>query len=104
MPTPPPLWMLTQLAPAAVFTRALSSGQSAMASEPSRMPSVSRNGEATEPVSRWSRPIGDGVRAVAHAFGLAKRGGDGAGVQVVAADHDGGVQDRKSKTLNSSHL
>src|ERR1035438_7253999 len=57
MPTPPPLWMLTQLAPAAVFTRALSSGQSAMASEPSRMPSVSRNGEATEPVSRWSRPI-----------------------------------------------
>jgi hypothetical protein len=45
------------LAPAAVFTSALSSGQSAMASEPSRMPSVSRKGEATEPVSRWSRPI-----------------------------------------------
>src|ERR1035437_8825421 len=38
------------------------------------------------------RPIGDGVRAVAHAFGLAKRRGDGAGVQVVAADHDGGLQ------------
>ena len=36
---------------------ALSSGQSAMASEPSFIPSVSRLGEATDPVSRWSRPI-----------------------------------------------
>ena len=32
-------------------------GQSATASEPSRMASVSRLGEATEPASRWSRPI-----------------------------------------------
>ena len=32
-------------------------GQSAIASEPSRIASVSRNGEATEPVSRWSRPM-----------------------------------------------
>ena len=32
-------------------------GQSAMASEPSRMASVSRLGEATEPASRWSRPM-----------------------------------------------
>ena len=42
MPTPPPWWMLTQDAPDAVLTRALSSGQSAIASEPSAMPSVSR--------------------------------------------------------------
>ena len=32
-------------------------GQSAMASEPSSMPSVSRSGLATEPESRWSRPM-----------------------------------------------
>ena len=36
---------------------ALSSGQSAIASEPSSIASVSRYGEATEPQSRWSRPI-----------------------------------------------
>ncbi len=40
-----------------MFTSALSSGQSAIASEPSRIASVSRYGEATEPQSRWSRPI-----------------------------------------------
>ena len=57
MPTPPPWWIDTQVAPEAVLTRALSSGQSAIASEPSSMPSVSRYGEATEPQSRWSRPI-----------------------------------------------
>ena len=56
MPTPPPWWMLTQDAPEAVLTRAFSSGQSAIASEPSAIPSVSRYGEATEPQSRWSRP------------------------------------------------
>jgi len=44
-------------APEAVLSKALRIAQSAMASEPSRMPSVSRNGEATDPVSRWSRPI-----------------------------------------------
>ena len=42
MPTPPPLWIETHDAPAAVFTSALSSGQSAIASEPSRIASVSR--------------------------------------------------------------
>jgi hypothetical protein len=52
MPTPPPWWTDTQWAPAAVFTRALRIGQSAMASEPSRIPSVSRFGEATLPASR----------------------------------------------------
>ena len=57
MPTPPPWWMDTQEAPLAVLTSALSSGQSAIASEPSRIASVSRYGEATEPQSRWSRPI-----------------------------------------------
>src|ERR1700689_4708581 len=49
--------METQVAPEDVFTSALSSGQSAIASEPSAIASVSRYGEATEPESRWSRPI-----------------------------------------------
>ena len=57
MPTPPPWWMLTHDAPAEVLTSALSSGQSAIASDSSAIPSVSRYGEATEPESRWSRPI-----------------------------------------------
>src|ERR1039457_3238102 len=39
-------------APSAVFRSALSSGQSATASEPSFMLSFSRNGDATEPQSR----------------------------------------------------
>ena len=47
----------TQVAPDDVLTSALSSGQSAMASEPSSIASVSRYGEATEPESRWSRPM-----------------------------------------------
>ena len=50
-------------APAAVLISALSSGQSATASEPSRIASVSRCGEATEPASRWSRPITIGARS-----------------------------------------
>jgi hypothetical protein len=41
----------------AVLTSALRIAQSAMASEPSSIASVSRYGEATEPQSRWSRPI-----------------------------------------------
>src|SRR5213594_2761791 len=57
MQTPPPLWMATRSAPAAVFRSAFSNGQSAIASEPSRIPSVSRYGEATDPASRWSRVI-----------------------------------------------
>ena len=65
MPTPPPWCSETQLAPQAVLSSALSSGQSAMASEPSRIPSVSRLGEATEPVSRWSRPITIGAAHLA---------------------------------------
>ncbi len=52
MPTPPPWWSETQLAPQAVLSSAFSSGQSAIASEPSRMPSVSRFGDATDPQSR----------------------------------------------------
>ena len=52
IPTPPPWWNATQLAPDAVFSSALRIGQSAIASEPSSMPSVSRNGDATLPVSR----------------------------------------------------
>ena len=42
IPTPPPWWMLTHDAPDAVFTSALRSGQSAIASEPSSIDSVSR--------------------------------------------------------------
>ena len=57
IPTPPPLWNETHEAPEAVFSSALRIAQSAIASEPSRIASVSRNGDATDPVSRWSRPI-----------------------------------------------
>ena len=42
IPTPPPWWMLTQEAPAEVLTSAFSNGQSAIASDPSSIPSVSR--------------------------------------------------------------
>ena len=51
MPTPPPWWNETQEAPLATFNIAFRIGQSAIASLPSFMPSVSRNGEATLPVS-----------------------------------------------------
>jgi hypothetical protein len=52
IPTPPPWCRLTQVAPDAVFSSALSSGQSETASEPSRIASVSRFGDATDPESR----------------------------------------------------
>ena len=42
MPTPPPWWIDTQLAPEAVLTSAFSSGQSAIASDSSIIASVSR--------------------------------------------------------------
>ena len=42
---------------AAVLSNALSNGQSETTSLPSIMLSVSRLGEATEPLSRWSRPM-----------------------------------------------
>ena len=61
IPTPPPWCTLTHVAPAATLTSALRIGQSAIASEPSRIASVSRYGEATEPASRWSRPITTGA-------------------------------------------
>src|ERR1044072_8851841 len=38
------------------------------------------------------RPVGDGVRAVAHAFGLAEGRSDRARVEVVAADGDGRLE------------
>ena len=63
IPTPPPWWMETHEAPQATLTIALSSGQSATASEPSAIDSVSRWGEATEPASRWSRPMTIGPRS-----------------------------------------
>ena len=52
MPTPPPWWNDTQVAPLAVLSSAFSTGQSDTASEPSRIASVSRFGLATEPLSR----------------------------------------------------
>ena len=61
MPTPPPWCTDTHDAPDAVDSSAFRIGQSAIASEPSSMASVSRNGDATEPVSRWSRPITTGA-------------------------------------------
>ncbi len=42
MPTPPPWWIDTQVAPDDAAVSALSSGQSAIASEPSAIASVSR--------------------------------------------------------------
>ncbi len=57
MPTPPPWWNETHDAPFTAFTSAFRIGQSATASVPSFIASVSRFGEATEPQSRWSRPI-----------------------------------------------
>ena len=42
IPTPPPWWMETHVAPEDAAVSALSSGQSAIASEPSFMDSVSR--------------------------------------------------------------
>ena len=61
IPTPPPWCNETHVAPDAVFNNALSNGQSDTASEPSRMASVSRLGEATDPESRWSRPMTTGA-------------------------------------------
>ena len=43
--------------PDATFTMRFRSGQSATASEPSRIASVSRLGDATDPASRWSLPM-----------------------------------------------
>src|SRR5690606_34688396 len=48
IPTPPPWWTETQLAPPTALIRALRIGQSATASLPSFIPSVSRLGEATD--------------------------------------------------------
>ena len=73
MPTPPPWWNETQLAPVAVLTSALRIGQSATASDPSLIASVSRCGEATEPASRWSRPITIGPRTAPLATSSLKR-------------------------------
>src|SRR3990167_8961657 len=88
--------MLTQVAPAAVLTRALSNGQSATASVPSSIASVSRFGDATDPESRWARPAPRGAAARgggrgpvgatspparrAPPGGVRQRGGGGSGV------------------------
>src|SRR2546425_2107373 len=57
MPTPPPWWIETQVAPLAQLSNALRKAQSDTASEPSFIASVSRFGLATDPASRWSRPM-----------------------------------------------
>ncbi len=59
MPTPPPWWKETQEAPLAVVEQGIE-----------------------------DRPVGDRVGAVTHGLCLAVRGGDRAGVEVIAADHD----------------
>ncbi len=59
MPTPPPWWTATHAAPRRDVEHRVE-----------------------------DRPVRDGVGAVAHRLGLAVRRGDGAGVQVVAPDHD----------------
>ena len=56
MPTPPPWWNETQVAPEAQLSSALSSGQSDTASEPSFIASVSRLGLATEPKIQMIAP------------------------------------------------
>src|SRR3546814_1121633 len=53
IPTPPPWWSETQVAPLAVLRRALSSGQSETASEPSRM--ASRSEEHTSELQSLMR-------------------------------------------------
>ena len=53
----------THDAPLATFSSAFRIGQSAIASLPSRILSVSRNGDATLPVSRWSRPMTIGAES-----------------------------------------
>ena len=50
-------------------------GQSEIASEPSRIPFVSRSGLATEPESRWSWPITMGAATAAIGHGLVERRG-----------------------------
>ena len=57
MPTPPPWCKDTQVAPLAVLTKAFKIGQSAIASDPSFIASVSLLGDATDPQSKWSLPI-----------------------------------------------
>ena len=50
-----------QVAPLAVLSRAFSRGQSATASEPSNIDSVSLKGDATDPQSKWSLPMTTGA-------------------------------------------
>ena len=84
MPTPPPWWSDTQVAPLAVLSKALSSGQSLIASLPSFMLSVSRLGEATLPLSRWSRPMTIGARDFAAPHHLVE--GEAEAVALAEAD------------------
>ena len=64
---------LTQDAPFTALTSAFRIGQSAIASEPSFIASVSRLGEATEPQSRWSRPMTIGAFTLPLAHQLVER-------------------------------
>ena len=73
IPTPPPWWTLTQCAPAAVLRSAFRIGQSAIASEPSASPRSRGTGDATEPASRWSRPITIGAGQLARCDQLVDR-------------------------------
>ena len=73
MPTPPPWCTLTQVAPAAQLTSALRNTQSPMASVPSRIASVSRLGDATEPRVEVVAADDDGRLDLARAHQLVER-------------------------------
>src|SRR5919199_337865 len=71
IPTPPPWWIDTHVAPEAVLVKAFSRGQSAMASEPSSIASVSRYGDAPREgerplVAALARLVADRVAVVEH--------------------------------------
>ena len=73
MPTPPPLPTATQVAPCAALSSAPRIGQSAIASLPSRIASVSRDGDATEAGSMWSRPRASGPISPRRTSSLSRR-------------------------------
>src|ERR1039458_1072325 len=102
MPTPPPLWIETHDAPAAVFTSAFSSGQSATetagGAPVDRTPRRSRR-RIHQRIQQ--RPVGHRVRAIFHAFGFAERRSHRPAIQVIAPNHDGSlVRPFFHKTVN----
>jgi hypothetical protein len=87
MPTPPPWWIETQVAPPAVLSSALSSGQSAIGVGAVLHRLGLAVGEATEPQSRWSRPMTIGAFSSPSAHHLVE-GEAGLGALAVAEPAD----------------